>query len=367
MPIRSEWTLAREGFTADTLALLVKYTAFNPAVTLPLLLLARYTTQGNILASEHATAVKHLRTLVGLGFLSTINGWLDKAVMNNWSNDTYVWSKEVVVVTGGSDGIGKAIVHLLAERGIKVAVIDVQPLTYEAPPSVRFFHCDLSSPTSIASAGSQIRSTLGNPTVLINNAGVARGKSILESTEKDINLTFKVNAFSHYYLAQQFLPHMIANNHGMVVTVASLAGYVSAPGMVDYASSKSAAIAFHEGLASELVTHYKAPKVRTVLMCQGYTRTALFEGFDSKFLYPETVAEEIVKAVLGGQSKHITLPGTAWQVAPKLRSFPRWMQYSARKRMDNFMKNWKGRQVVQPSEAEEKSEEKIEDSTVLVG
>jgi short-subunit dehydrogenase len=212
--------------------------------------------------------------------------------------------------------------------------------------------------------------------VLVNNAGVARGKTILESTEKDINLTFKVNAFAHYYLAQQFLPGMIAKNHGMIVTVASLAGYVSAPSMVDYAASKASAVTFHEGLAAELVTHYKAPKVRTVLMCQGYTRTALFEGFDSKALHPETVAEEIVKAVLGGKSKHMCLPETAWLIAPRLRSLPVWMQYGMRKRMDNMMRNWKGRQVAQPSmvEGEEKkgkgdgsSGSEVEGSTVLVG
>jgi short-subunit dehydrogenase len=213
--------------------------------------------------------------------------------------------------------------------------------------------------------------------VLINNAGVVRGKTILESTEKDINLTFKVNAFAHYYLAQQFLPNMVANNHGMIVTVASLAGFVTAPSMVDYAASKAAAVSFHEGLSSELVTHYKAPKVRTVLMSQGYTRTALFEGFDTKFLYPDTVAEEIVKAVLGGKSKHMFLPETSWIIAPRLRSLPVWMQYGMRKRMDNMMRNWKGRQVVQPSMAEgEKKEEggeglfgesKIGDSAVLVG
>jgi short-subunit dehydrogenase len=170
---------------------------------------------------------------------------------------------------------------------------------------------------------------------------------------------------------------MVANNHGMVVTVASLAGYVTAPGMVDYAASKSAAVSFHEGLTSELVTHYKAPKVRTVLMCQGYTRTALFEGFDSKFLFPDTVAEEIVKAVLAGKSKHMTLPETAWIIAPRLRSLPLWMQYGMRKRMDNMMRNWKGRQVVQPSmgqsEEEKKDgeglfgESKVDDSAVLVG
>jgi short-subunit dehydrogenase len=156
---------------------------------------------------------------------------------------------------------------------------------------------------------------------------------------------------------------MISNNHGMVVTVASLAGYLTAPNLVDYSSSKSAAISFHEGLAAELITHYKAPKVRTVLMCQGYTRTALFEGFGGKSLYPETVAEEIVKAVLSGKSRHLNLPENAWFIAPKLRGFPVWMQYAIRGRLDNLMKGWKGRQVVQPSEVEEK---KVSDSTVLV-
>jgi hypothetical protein len=112
-----------------------------------------------------------------------------------------------------------------------------------------------------------------------------------------------------------------------------------------------------------------------VLMCQGYTRTALFEGFDSKFLFPETVADEIVKAVLGGKSKHMTLPENAWMIAPRLRSLPLWMQYGMRKRMDNMMRNWKGRQVAQPSmeESEKKdgeglfSDSKVEDSAVLVG
>ena len=159
---------------------------------------------------------------------------------------------------------------------------------------------------------------------------------------------------------------MVENNHGMIVTVASIAGYITAPSLVDYAASKSAAVSFHEGLASELVTHYKAPKVRTVLMCQGYTRTALFEGFDSKVLFPETVAEEIVKAVFSGKSKHLMLPETAWWVAPRIRGFPLWMQYGMRKKMDNLMRGWKGRQVLQPSEVEGEEEKKVSDSTVLV-
>lgn len=66
-----------------------------------------------------------------MGVWKRVSAWLDRQVLNNWSGDVYEWGKEVVVVTGGSDGIGKRVVGLLAERGIKVAVVDVQELTYE--------------------------------------------------------------------------------------------------------------------------------------------------------------------------------------------------------------------------------------------
>jgi NAD(P)-dependent dehydrogenase (short-subunit alcohol dehydrogenase family) len=55
---------------------------------------------------------------------------LDKGVGNNWQNDEYNWNREIVVVTGGSDGIGALIVKLLMERGIKIAVLDIQEPKY---------------------------------------------------------------------------------------------------------------------------------------------------------------------------------------------------------------------------------------------
>jgi hypothetical protein len=119
------------GVTGDTITKLLKYTALNPALTLPLILLARYTSQGGQLASEYGTVFKTIRTLATLGVLNTVSNYLSEKVINNWSSDEWDWSKEVVVVTGGSDGIGKVVVGLLAERGVKVAVLDVQQLTYE--------------------------------------------------------------------------------------------------------------------------------------------------------------------------------------------------------------------------------------------
>ncbi|ODM20544.1 hypothetical protein SI65_03597 [Aspergillus cristatus] len=81
--------------------------------------------------------------------------------------------------------------------------------------------------------------------------------------------------------------------------------------MVDYSASKAAAVAFHEGLAAELITRYHAPRVRTVLVAQGFTRTGLIRNLTPEdpwfnpLLEPETVAEAVVDAVIKGRSGRI--------------------------------------------------------------
>lgn len=218
---------------------------------------------------------------------------------------------------------------------------------------------------AIRTACAEVKSAVGNPTVLINNAGFARGKNILETTDNDLRLTFQINSMCHYQLAREFLPDMVANNHGMVITVASLAAYVTAPKLVDYAASKAAALAFHEGLQAEIATVFEAPKIRTVVVCQGYTKTALFEGFnrgDGFIEYPldpETVAEAIVKAVLKGRSDHICLP-KGNSLISGLAGWPIFMQGSIRKDTRKKMKSWNGRQVLQPSELAKLAKEKAE-------
>jgi short-subunit dehydrogenase len=250
-------------------------------------------------------------------------------------------------------------------------------LTIQALPNVHYFNCDLADSSQIHSVAAKINSIIGGPTIVVSNAGFARGNTILSAKETDINLTFKINSISHYHLAQAFLPSMIKNNHGLWLTVASTAGYVTAPGLTDYSASKASAVVFHEGLSTELVTNYKAPAVRTVLMCQGYTKTALFDGFhpgDNFYNYalqPETVAQTIVDAVLAGRSTHIILP-VGHSIVPGVRNWPGWMQALFRRDLKKMMVNWKGRQVPQPSEALDSREsspvasKSVETSTVLI-
>lgn len=92
---------------------------------------------------------------------------------------------------------------------------------------MHYFKCDITSSKEIAAVAKEIRAQVGYPTVIINNAGVARGKSLLESTEKDVRFTFDVNSLAHYWIIKEFLPSLIENNHGMIVTVASIASWVT--------------------------------------------------------------------------------------------------------------------------------------------
>lgn len=96
-----------------------------------------------------------------------------------------------------------------------------------AASNVHYFKCDITSKQQIAAVAEEVRSQVGHPTVLINNAGVVRGKSIMDSSERDIRFTFEVNALAHFWMVQEFLPSIIEDNHGMVVTVASLTAWVT--------------------------------------------------------------------------------------------------------------------------------------------
>lgn len=122
--------LPREGFKSDTILKIIRGTALNPKFILPLLLLARYTKKGQDLSILHPTAYSRLKTLLVLGLVKWVNSWLSKGVLNSWADDKYDWTKEIVLITGGAGGIGGQVVQLLAERGIKVVVLDIQPLTF---------------------------------------------------------------------------------------------------------------------------------------------------------------------------------------------------------------------------------------------
>ncbi|KAK1510337.1 uncharacterized protein CCOS01_15168 [Colletotrichum costaricense] len=276
-----------------------------------------------------------LALLLGIATLRKTNGLLSQATLNNFTQDNYDWRRELVVVTGGSGGLGDKLVRKLAKNCIKVISLDIVPPRTPLPSNASFYEVDITSSKSIKEVASQIRQDHGDPTVLVNNAGVMKIASILDETEEQIRHVFDVNIIASFLLIKEFLPSMIHNNHGHVVTVASMASFVTGVHNVDYSCSKMGALGLHEGLAQEIRHRYKAPRVRTSIIHPTYIRTALIEKvhssgpFKSKILEPEPVVDAIFKQIVSGRSGHVYLPGE-YARATAIRAWPYWLQESLR-------------------------------------
>ena len=210
-----------------------------------------------------------LKWLLVLGAVKTVNRKLNDLALNAYrTNDErkrWKWNEEIAVVTGGCSGIGLLVVKRLVLRGVKVAILDLQqlPSALRGYASIKLFVCDISDPSAIVKTAEKVKTTLGSPSILVNNAGIGHPHTVLKTSPEYLRKIFEVNVLSHWQLAQEFLPGMIAKNKGHVVTVASMASYIAIPGMVDYAATKAAVLAFHEGKYTWNRSHVKMTDSRT--------------------------------------------------------------------------------------------------------
>ncbi|KAL4802611.1 hypothetical protein BDV18DRAFT_147000 [Aspergillus unguis] len=288
----------------------------------------------NVLA--HPLAPKVLLAVLTLALLRQTNRALTSWSMNNGQCDKFDKSREVVLLTGGCSGIGKQMVLDLAKAGVRVVIIDIQEPTFTLPTGVTFHKADITSSTSISEVAAKIRQESGDPTVLINNAGVGHDGTILEKPESKIRQTFEVNTVSHFLMVREFMPAMIKQNHGHIVTIASMASFIGLGDMVEYSCTKASALAFHEGLRQELKLWYNAPKVRTTVVHPLWVRTPMIKvltdagsEFKQPILTPEMVSGAVVKQVLAQRSGQIILPGYYTPLS-FLRALPNWIQEFAR-------------------------------------
>ncbi|KAG0296448.1 hypothetical protein BGZ97_004531 [Linnemannia gamsii] len=264
------------------------------------------------------------------------------------------WEDEVVLITGGASGIGYLLAEMLAIRHITVVVLDVQPV--KTALDIESYICDVSDPEDIARAAKEIREDVGEPTILINNAAIINGRSILDLSIEDIKRTINVNYLGQAFTIKEFLPDMIKNNHGHIITVSSAMGIMAAPQIADYAASKAAVKAFHETLESEIKYVYKTPGVRTTLVCCGKIETGMFQGVKERmpFFTPTLEPLEVVKEIMESMEKRrtynqIMMPFYV-NFVPLVSILPGWLQDLARtvsgadKAMDTFV----GKKGAQP-------------------
>lgn len=113
--------------------------------------------------------------------------------------------------------------------------------------NITFYRCDLTSSSAIHETADAIRRDLGDPSILVNNAGMAKVNKLLELDDDFLERIFKVNIISHFILIKEFLPRMLKQKKGHIVAIASVGSYMSGPPLVDYCATKAAVLALHEG------------------------------------------------------------------------------------------------------------------------
>ncbi|PSR90532.1 hypothetical protein BD289DRAFT_407141 [Coniella lustricola] len=263
---------------------------------------------------------------------------------------------EVIVITGGASGLGLLIAEVYGMRGASVAVLDVKEMENGEARGVTFYKCDVTNKEQLARVARQIEQDLGPPTVLINNAAVVVGKSLLDMSMDEVDKSLTTNLLSSFYALKTFLPAIIrSGTGGTIVTMSSVLGQVGAAQLSDYAAAKAGLIALHKSLTAELrQTH---PEVRTVLVTPGQLSTPLFYGvqtphpFIAPVVEPVDIAKEIISAIDNGNSEFISAPLYA-QYIDWYNVLPLGVQRLVRRLagVDGAMKSFVGRQGNELSE-----------------
>ncbi len=149
-------------------------------------------------------------------------------------------NSEVVLITGGSSGIGKSIGVFLANKGYIVYGTSRNPSRFESFKSFELLKLDVADKNSIKSAVDSIEKKHGRLDILINNAGAGITGPIEEIPEEEIINNFTTNYFGPINVTKAVLPLMRKHKKGLVINITSIAGYMGLPYRGVYSASKAA-------------------------------------------------------------------------------------------------------------------------------
>ncbi len=168
----------------------------------------------------------------------------------------------VAAVTGGASGIGKAVATLLAERGARVAALDLKP----DEDGIR---CDVSSDDEVRSAIDAVVERFGRLDILVNNAGIGAQGDVTANDDDEWHRVFDVNVVGMVRLARAALPHLKNSPSAAIVNTCSIAAWAGLPNRALYSASKGAVLS----LTLAMATDHLPDRVRVNCVCPGTADT----------------------------------------------------------------------------------------------
>jgi len=255
---------------------------------------------------------------------------------------------KVAVVTGAGSGIGKATAIALAEEGAVVVATDLNEDSAAGTADfinsnggeARAYAMDVSESGQIDSVSAKVFQSLGSPSVLVNNAGIAVGAYFLDTSPESWEKIVSINLMGVVRCCRAFVPAMVGSGQpGHIVNISSMLGYTQARGVSAYCTTKFGVLGFSECLRAELRDH----DIGVTAVCPGMIRTNIINSgvleapdedieekrktidalYEKRNYPPERVARVIVRAIRNNRAVVPVAP-EAW-LAYYLRRWAPWL------------------------------------------
>lgn len=245
----------------------------------------------------------------------------------------------VIVITGGSSGLGKALAFRFIRRGANIALIarNKNKLTSvkeelsklcSAGQKVEIFQCDVSDHASTEVTLNTIADTLGSPDILINSAGILREGYFEKLPISTFHETLDINYFGTLNCIKAIIPIFRKKGHGRIVNISSLGGKIGTFGYAAYCSSKFAVVGLTDVLRAEL----KPLNIKFHLVCPGEFESPMVDELNTyrteenrivtqtvPVLPLDVVADEVIKGI--EKDRYLIIPGV---IARFLEMSSRW-------------------------------------------
>ena len=194
--------------------------------------------------------------MIRLGILTLLLSIQFAAISKNQSPPLIM---KVAVVTGAARGIGLAISKKFLEEGYRIAILDIDQKTLSQTMKQDFdtnnvlgLECDVSEPDQVDQSVNRVVDHFGRIDVLVNNAGIAEFKPMLETTYEEWSRILAVNLNGPFICSQACAPIMLKNEGGSIVNIASISGLRASTLRIAYGTSKAALMHLTKQQAAEL-------------------------------------------------------------------------------------------------------------------
>jgi NAD(P)-dependent dehydrogenase (short-subunit alcohol dehydrogenase family) len=234
-----------------------------------------------------------------------------------------------VVISGASSGLGLALARYYLEQGAMVGVFArradcLQDLSEQFPQQVYCYPLDVRDSAAVQAAAQSFIAHTGVPDIVIANAGISVGT--LTEYAEDINVfqqIIDINMLGVMKTFQPFVVPMREVGQGLLVGIASVAGFRGLPGAGAYSASKAALISYMESLRVEL----RGSGMRAITICPGYIKTSMtaVNPYPMPFILPaDEAARRIARAIASGKSFAV-VPWQMGLVGRMLKLLPNWL------------------------------------------